>query len=59
MHTLIYESIYKHTVLTDFVLFNCNCCVKSVFLCSKSLVMRFPGELDRYFHHIGMRGWLL
>ncbi|OXU28189.1 hypothetical protein TSAR_002987, partial [Trichomalopsis sarcophagae] len=30
MRTLIYESMYKHDVLTDSVLFKCNYCVKSV-----------------------------
>ncbi|OXU17102.1 hypothetical protein TSAR_001768 [Trichomalopsis sarcophagae] len=30
MHTVIYDIMYKHTVLTDFALFKCNYCVKSV-----------------------------
>ncbi|OXU20609.1 hypothetical protein TSAR_011560 [Trichomalopsis sarcophagae] len=30
MHTLIYESMYKYAVLTDFVLCKCKYCVKSV-----------------------------
>ncbi|OXU18897.1 hypothetical protein TSAR_016578 [Trichomalopsis sarcophagae] len=30
MHTAIYDSMYKHAVLTDFVLCKCKYCVKSV-----------------------------
>ncbi|OXU16731.1 hypothetical protein TSAR_015287 [Trichomalopsis sarcophagae] len=41
MHTLIYESMYKYAVLTDFVLCKCKHCVKKVSsMCSKSPTMR-------------------
>ncbi|OXU16513.1 hypothetical protein TSAR_005413 [Trichomalopsis sarcophagae] len=30
MHTLIHDSMYKHAVLADFVMFKCNYYVKSI-----------------------------
>ncbi|OXU21947.1 hypothetical protein TSAR_015540 [Trichomalopsis sarcophagae] len=41
MHTVIYDSMYKHAVLTDFVLFKYNYTVSKVSLMhSKSPMMR-------------------
>ncbi|OXU31613.1 hypothetical protein TSAR_003066 [Trichomalopsis sarcophagae] len=40
MHNVIYDSMYKHAVLTDFVLFKYNYCEKC-HQCSKSPMMRF------------------